>query len=128
MTRMRKGITNALKIDICTTRSISNDINDFINVPKATDARINGMRGSLPLMIGTIRWRLEDNSGQTHTVILPGSYYVKDSPACLLSPQHWAQVSDQLDGVWPTGRGMVHDGTREHHPALERRSERMNRS
>ena len=91
-----------LKIDNCTTRSISNDINDFIDVPKATDARINGIGGSLPLMTGTIRWRLEDNGGQTHTVILPGSYYVKESPACLLSPQHWAQVSDQPDGVWCT--------------------------
>ena len=91
-----------LKIDNCMTKSISNDINDFIDVPQATDARINGIRGSLPLMTGTIRWRLEDNGGQTHTVILPGSYYVKESPACLLSPQHWAQVSDQPDGVWCT--------------------------
>ena len=49
-----------LKIDNCTTRSISNDINDFIDVPKATDARINGIGGSLPLMTGTIRWRLEE--------------------------------------------------------------------
>ena len=63
--------TDILKINNCTTRSISNDINDFIDIPQATDARINGIGGSLPLMTGTICWQLEDNGGQTHTVILP---------------------------------------------------------
>ena len=36
----------------------------------------------------------EDEGGVTHQIQLPGSYYVPGASSCILSPQHWSQVTE----------------------------------
>jgi hypothetical protein len=95
-----------LRIDNCATRSISPYIKDFINPPIAVkDKKVKGIGGLVSnVMTGTIQWKIEDNAGQVHTIVLPNSLYVKDATARLLSPQHWAQVvkdnKPNPNGTW----------------------------
>ena len=46
---------------------------------------------------GTVRWKVEDDSGRVHNINLPNSYYSKDLPFRLLSPQHWGQAERKED-------------------------------
>jgi hypothetical protein len=43
-------------------------------------------------MVGTVKWRIQDDSGKVHNIILPHTYYSPSVETRLLSPQHWAQV------------------------------------
>ena len=89
-----------IKIDNCATRSVSNDRRDFIGDLRPTEVRLSGIGGSVGVQLGTIQWQIADDYGTTHTIQLPDSYYVPESPVCLLSPQHWAQRSKKK--VWCT--------------------------
>jgi hypothetical protein len=50
-------------------------------------------------MKGTIRWHILDDDGVEHELLIPGSYYVKDLPVRLLSPQHLAQVLKSTETI-----------------------------
>ena len=94
-----------LKIDNCATRSISNNIDDFVGTLTPSSAAITGIGGKIEqVMEGTICWWIEDDEGHPHKILLPGSFYAKSSPSCLLSPQHWAQTakdnSPYPNGTW----------------------------
>jgi hypothetical protein len=92
--------------DNCTTRSISPYIKDFINPPIAvTNKKVKGIGGLVSnVMTGTIQWKIKDDTGQVHTIVLPNSLYVKDATTRLLLPQHWAQVvkgnKPNPNGTW----------------------------
>jgi hypothetical protein len=43
-------------------------------------------------MVGTVKWRVKDDNGKIHNIILPNTYYSPSVETRLLSPQHWAQV------------------------------------
>ncbi len=43
-------------------------------------------------MVGTVKWKVQDNKGKVHNFILPNTYYSSSVETRLLSPQHWAQV------------------------------------
>ena len=51
-----------------------------------------------------VRWQFDNDTGKSHTFLIPGALYVPQSPARLFSPQHWAQTSDdhapKRDGTW----------------------------
>ena len=83
----------ALHIDNCASRCITHDIHDFITPPRKVIGRVKGMGGDNVRVaaVGTIRWTIDDDSGQAHTFLIPGGLYIPDSPARLFSPQHWAQ-------------------------------------
>jgi hypothetical protein len=73
-----------IRINNCASYSISNDVSDLVR----------GIGGSInDVKTGTIRWNIEDDQGQGHGIVLPGSLYIPSSPSKLLSPQHWAQVA-----------------------------------
>ena len=40
---------------------------------------------------GTVRWKIEDDNGKVHTILIKHCLYVPDLHICLLSLQHWAQ-------------------------------------
>jgi hypothetical protein len=46
-------------------------------------------------MVGTVKWKIKDDNGKTHSFILPNTYYSSSVETRLLSPQHWAQVRDK---------------------------------
>ena len=48
---------------------------------------------------GTIKWKIEDDLGQEHTLLIPNSYYAPGAPGRLLSRQCWAQTSRDNTGT-----------------------------
>jgi len=46
--------------------------------------------------IGTVQWNIQDDKGKMHTITLPGTYYIPDAEIRMLSPQHWAQVTNDI--------------------------------
>ena len=55
---------------------------------------VKGFGGSrvMPMKIGTLQWRWEDDNGLIHAFNIPNSYYIPDGKMRLLSPQHWHQA------------------------------------
>jgi hypothetical protein len=83
-----------IRVDNCPLYSISNDLSDFIGTPVSIGKTVRGIGGSInDVKTGTIQWKIEDDEGQVHEIVLPGSLYIPSSPSKLLSPQHWAQVA-----------------------------------
>ena len=95
-----------LRVDNCATRSISPFTSDFITtLLPAPNIKVQGIGGVIEeVLTGTIQWKIEDDEGGIHKVILPESLYIPSAPSRLLSPQHWAQtVKDNkphTDGTW----------------------------
>jgi hypothetical protein len=81
-------------VDNCCSKSITNNIKDFIDPPKNTLTKIKGYNGlsTKPLQIGTVKWPIRDDKGKVHQFILPNTYYAPDAETRLFSPQHWAQT------------------------------------
>jgi hypothetical protein len=81
-------------VDNCCSKSITNNINDFIDPPKNTLTKIKGYNGvsTEPLQIGMVKWPIRDGKGKVHQFILPNTYYAPDAETRLFSPQHWAQT------------------------------------
>jgi hypothetical protein len=55
--------------------------------------------------VGTIRWTVDNDDGEPHLFVIPGSLlYIPDSPARLFLPQHWAQErkdnTPTINGTW----------------------------
>jgi hypothetical protein len=66
-------------------------------------ARVRGIGGVqvIATLKGSLRWRINDDDGRTHTFLIKNSFYHKDSPYRLLSPQHLAQTCyDDDRGTW----------------------------
>ena len=95
-----------LHVDNCASRCLTNNIGDFVRPPTLVSGRVNGIGGNkvLVVAVGTIKWTFDDDSGKSHTFLIPGSLYVPSSPARLFSPQHWAQCQadhkPMKDGTW----------------------------
>jgi hypothetical protein len=61
---------------------------------------IKGFNGATATTkVGTVRWQIQDDTGRTHTLILPETYYSASVQTRLLSPQHWAQTAKQGRGT-----------------------------
>ncbi|KAL7556287.1 hypothetical protein ACA910_016198 [Epithemia clementina (nom. ined.)] len=84
-----------LTIDNCCSTSITNSMKDFVSPPKAIKGRVWGLSGA-PLQathVGTVLWRIVDDTGQVHNIHLRETYLVPKAPTRLLAPQHWAQTA-----------------------------------
>jgi type II secretory pathway pseudopilin PulG len=87
-------------VDNGASYSISNYIDDFIEPPTKIGPKIQGFAGSLTTsLIGTVQWYITDDDGRTHSIILPNTSYVPTADIRMLSPQHWAQVTNDLRGA-----------------------------
>jgi hypothetical protein len=55
-------------------------------------------------MVGTVRWRIHDDLGNEHHILLPNTYYSPEGKYKLLCPQHWAQMANDNSpsphGTW----------------------------
>ena len=60
-------------------------------------------------MMGTIKWKVEDDSGKVHTFRIPNSYYVPDGGVRLFSPQHWANTQKDRKPTQGTGSTTLAD-------------------
>jgi hypothetical protein len=89
-----------IMVDNGASYSSSNNINDFIEPPTKIGLEIEGFAGSLTTsLIGTVQWYITDDNGRTHSIILPNTSYVLTVDIRMLSPQHWAQVTNDLRGT-----------------------------
>jgi len=80
-------------IDNCCSHSLTNNKNDFIEPPVKSKVKVRGYNGQTSsTMVGTVKWKILDDNGKTHNLILPETYYSPTVETRLLSPQHWAQV------------------------------------
>ncbi len=96
-----------IKVDNCSSRTMTNCLDDVIGIPTPSKVRVHGISGSLgDVMDCTIKWKIEDNQGTTHTILLPNSLYVPGLTGRVLSPQHWGQSANEGDGTWA---GTFHD-------------------
>jgi hypothetical protein len=97
-------------VDNCCSRSITNNIKDFIDPPRDTMTKINGYNGlsNKPLQVGTVKWPIRDDKGKVHDFLLPNTYYAPDAETRLFSPQHWAQT---LNNGRQTNCITYHDAT-----------------
>jgi hypothetical protein len=92
-----------IRIDNCASFCISNEKKDFVSPLRPLNRKLKGIGGTLNnIQSGTIQWAIEDDMGRTHQIRIPNSLYVPESPSRLLSPQHWAQESND---VLPNPRG-----------------------
>ena len=82
-----------IHVDNCASRCITNSLQDFVKPPQKVIGRVKGMGGDKVAVtaVGTVRWRIDDEEGISHSFLIPGSLYIPESPARLFSPQHWAQ-------------------------------------
>jgi len=81
-------------IDNCCSHSLTNSKEDFIEPPVKSKVRVRGYNGHTnSAMVGTVKWRVKDDNGKAHSIILPNTYYSPSVETRLLSSQHWAQVS-----------------------------------
>jgi hypothetical protein len=86
--------SNPLHIDNCCSYSITISMDHFISSPRRIKSPVQGIGGSLEAThVGTVKWHIADDEGRVHAITLPGTYLVVNSPARLLSPQHWAQTA-----------------------------------
>ena len=94
-----------LAIDDCATSSITNCVDDFVDVPAKVRRKVQGIGGfANNILQGTIRWRIEDDDGRVHEVLLPNTLYIPSSPRRLLCPHHWAQhLNDNFPDRHGTG-------------------------
>ena len=60
-------------------------------------------------MMGTIKWKVEDDSGKLHTFLIPNSYYVPDGGFRIFSPQHWAKTQKDQKPTQGTGSTTLAD-------------------
>jgi hypothetical protein len=95
----------SIAVDNCTTTSITNSLTDYLEPPQTTRTMVKGVGGKImATKKGRVRWRIEDDEGKVHSIILPNVYYVPDMPFRLLAPHHWAQTAKdhfpQARGTW----------------------------
>jgi hypothetical protein len=97
--------SHTLILDNGCSASITNCMDDFVSPPWRVRANIEGYSGSTSAThVGTVCWKIGDDLGHIHDVLLPNTYYSPHGKHRLLCPQHWAQtVNDhhpQPNGTW----------------------------
>lgn len=79
-------------IDNCASVSIANQLSYFVNPPTKSNTKIIGINGdSAASLVGTLKWKIEDDDGNIHDIILSNTFYSAGVRNRLLSPQHWSQ-------------------------------------
>ncbi len=97
-----------IKIDNCSTRSMSGIKTDFLQeslVPIKNTVVESYGGGTTPITHkGTIKWKISDDDGVKHDILIANSFYVPGISTRLLSPQHMSQQAKdnypKKDGTW----------------------------
>jgi hypothetical protein len=97
--------SHTLIIDNGCSSSITNCIDDYVSPPWRVRANIEGYSGSTSAThVGTVRWKIEDDLGCTHSILLPNTYYSPHGKHRFLCPQHWVQSANDNhpypNGTW----------------------------
>ena len=78
---------------------------DFIGKMLPFNITIQGFMGKSKITEkGTWKFKMEDDNGMTHDVLIANTLYEPKAPFHLLSTQHWSQKSDDPNGTYCTIR------------------------
>jgi hypothetical protein len=82
-----------IAIDNCSSRCLTNSRSDFLpGTVKRCNVAVLGVGGGVMCKIkGTVSWKIEDDDGRAHDIVIPDTPLCSVLPHRLLSPQHWAQ-------------------------------------
>jgi hypothetical protein len=85
-----------IMVDNCCSYSITNSLADYITAPTMAHVQVRGYADatSNANKVGTVKWRIEDDAGKVHDLLLPGTYYSPKAEHRMLSPQHWCQKAN----------------------------------
>ena len=73
----------------------------FITYKASEGQECKGISAGLNIKVrGTLKFRIDNNNGITHTINVTNSVHIPDLPMVLVSPQHWAQKTS--DGIVST--------------------------
>ena len=91
--------SEGIGVDNRCSSCISHVRSDFYGGLVETTRGVHGFGGRRQFRIwtGTIKWQWDDDQGESHTFLIPNSYYIPAGGVRLLSPQHWAQTRRGLD-------------------------------
>jgi hypothetical protein len=89
------GQTYLMAIDTGCSFCITNDDRHFVGEPEIINTKVKGVGGKQVIVNkrGTVKWTYLNDEGCVHEQYIPNTYYNKESPYCLYSPQHVAQVA-----------------------------------
>ena len=90
---------------------MSNKSSDFDGKIRPVKQVIKGFGGSRTynVMMGTLKWKVEDYSGKLHTFRIPNYYYIPDRGVRLFIPQHWAKTQKDQKPTQGTGSTTLAD-------------------
>ena len=99
--RMMGAESYVIAIDSCCSYSIAKKRSDFIGKMTTCSITIQGFMGKSKIAEkGTWKFKMEDDDGMTHDVLIANTLYAPKAPFHLLSPQHWSQQSDDPSGTY----------------------------
>jgi len=74
---------------------------DFTGKLQKFNVTIQGFNGSTKIKFkGTWKFRIADQQGTVHNVMIPNTLFASEAPYHLLSPQHWSQQSKDPKGTY----------------------------
>ena len=89
-----------IAIDSCCSYSIAKK-RYFIGKMSHCNITIQGFMGKSKIVEkGTWKFKMEDDNGTSHAVLISNTLYAPKAPFHLLSPQHWSQQSDDPNGTY----------------------------
>ena len=79
--------------------SVMNNLKDFTTTPTCIKCNVKGISSNAQVTFkGTVKWKLEDNHGKIHELIIPDSFYIADKnivPSTLCSTSQGSQTRSQ---------------------------------
>ena len=102
MTLLARFDSNSKQITVDTgaTLSLSHNRQDFVGKMTHLTRNVRGVSGNVnATYTGKVVWRIEDDNGQVHDIHISNVMYIPTASSRLLSPQHWAQESNDLTGT-----------------------------
>ena len=89
-----------ITIDTGATLSLSHDRHDFVGEMTPLTRNVRGVSGNINAThTRTVVWQIEDGNGQVHDIHIFNMMYIPTASSRLLSPQHWAEESNDLTGT-----------------------------
>ena len=96
--------SKSLGIDNHASKCMSNDEKYFITaITLLANMRVKGTVGFLKVIDkGTVKWKIENDEGKYHDIIIKNTLYIPGLSSCLLYPQQWYK---QAKDDFPRKRG-----------------------
>ena len=94
-------------IDNGASACITNNLKDFVGRSHRINQQIKHIAGHAQATHrGTVRWKIEDDTGKVHSININITYYMAGMPNRTLSQQHFAQVRNDHHPQ-PEGMGLI---------------------